>query len=462
MATEHTLTDSLTKDLDVKKNGTEAQEKPVRKLKEEDINIRSDDVKEVLGKAPPWLIRFGILLIFIVVGIVLLIAYVIKYPDTVETQVTIVTKRLPVSVKSARGGQIDQFFVEDGQLVESGTHLLAIDDKARYQDMMTLKKALIPFRKTLFNEDRVMAMPVDFNLQLGSAKDSYVQFIKRYQEYFEFLKKRELTEKQIAQFKQQIATEQAMQQIFVEKKELQVETFDLTKKNYEDNKKLFEQDVISEIDFENAKKNLLSGKLNITGLKEQELKQGQQIQSLEERISNTLQRDMEEHFRKLEQLKTVTMRMEEQIDRWESEYVLTAPIDGKVAFYKYWSENQDVKSGDEVLMVLPESDEIFAFAYLDAKSAGKVAIGQYVKIELQAFPSKEFGNIFGIIEYRSVIAKDDKYFLRLRLPNGLKTNYGNTLEFTQEMKGDGKIVTEDLRLIQRFIHDMNGMLAKVQ
>jgi HlyD family secretion protein len=44
------------------------------------------------------------------------------------------------------------------------------------------------------------------------------------------------------------------------------------------------------------------------------------------------------------------------------------------------------------------------------------------------------------------------YMLEVEFPNKLKTNYGKELTFSQEMTGSAEIITEDLRLLDKFIN----------
>lgn len=41
--------------------------------------------------------------------------------------------------------------------------------------------------------------------------------------------------------------------------------------------------------------------------------------------------------------------------------------------------------------------------------------------------------------------------VEIDFPNGLQTNYGHTLPVLQEMPATAEIITDDLRLIERFI-----------
>ena len=48
----------------------------------------------------------------------------------------------------------------------------------------------------------------------------------------------------------------------------------------------------------------------------------------------------------------------------------------------------------------------------------------------------------------------------IALPNGLTTNYGKVLPFSQEMVGEAQITTEDLRLLERIFSPIKKLLIQ--
>ena len=51
------------------------------------------------------------------------------------------------------------------------------------------------------------------------------------------------------------------------------------------------------------------------------------------------------------------------------------------------------------------------------------------------------------------------YYVDIVLPNGLKTSYNKTLPFDKELTGNADIVTQDLRLIERFFYQIRKLLG---
>ncbi|MNL75900.1 hypothetical protein D3C87_2017790 [compost metagenome] len=57
--------------------------------------------------------------------------------------------------------------------------------------------------------------------------------------------------------------------------------------------------------------------------------------------------------------------------------------------------------------------------------------------------------------------KDGNLLLDVSLPNGLETSYKKQIVFQQEMKGTAEIVTEDLRLLERIMHQFRNIFEQV-
>jgi HlyD family secretion protein len=70
----------------------------------------------------------------------------------------------------------------------------------------------------------------------------------------------------------------------------------------------------------------------------------------------------------------------------------------------------------------------------------------------------EYGFIRATVKSISLMPNNENYVVEVDMPQDLKTNYDVTLKFSQEMKGSAEIITEDLRLIQRFFNPVKSLL----
>jgi hypothetical protein len=61
--------------------------------KEKDFELRSEEVQEILTRVPHWMIRWGSLVILFILLSLFVVAYLIKYPDIVSTQLIRLLKK---------------------------------------------------------------------------------------------------------------------------------------------------------------------------------------------------------------------------------------------------------------------------------------------------------------------------------------------------------------------------------
>ncbi|MCL2098559.1 MAG: hypothetical protein FWH23_07380 [Bacteroidales bacterium] len=87
--------------------------------KEKDIEIRSEEVQEILGRPPRWLIRWGITVIFTVVALLFIGSYFFKYPEIIIAPIEVTPKKLLANVISETIGRIDSLLADEKQTVMS-------------------------------------------------------------------------------------------------------------------------------------------------------------------------------------------------------------------------------------------------------------------------------------------------------------------------------------------------------
>ena len=132
-----------------------------------------------------------------------------------------------------------------------------------------------------------------------------------------------------------------------------------------------------------------------------------------------------------------------------------------VSYQQFWGENQFVKAGDAILSILPKDKEaLVGRMSVPATNSGKITQGEKVLIKLDNYRYQEFGIIEGRVQNIS-LTPDDKgnYYVDVILPKGLRTSYNKNLPFDKELRGNAEIVTQDLRLIERFFYQIRKLLG---
>lgn len=149
------------------------------------------------------------------------------------------------------------------------------------------------------------------------------------------------------------------------------------------------------------------------------------------------------------------------IHAWEMSYCLVAPSDGRVQLLVQEAPNQYLSSGDVFARIVPNEGETWVGrALLPLQRSGKVKAGQRVIVRFTNFPDQEFGIVNGCLSSVSLVPTEDNYMVEIAFPDGLTTNYGKLLPVSHEMKATAEIVTDDLRLIERFFQPLKKILKE--
>ncbi|MDL2326809.1 HlyD family secretion protein, partial [Bacteroidales bacterium OttesenSCG-928-A14] len=147
-------------------------------------------------------------------------------------------------------------------------------------------------------------------------------------------------------------------------------------------------------------------------------------------------------------------------------YLLVSPCSGIATFTKYWKKNQNVNGGEVLVTIVPkEETQIVGKILLPPQGAGKVKEGQTVNVKFESYPHTEYGMVRVQIRNISLVPiqvneESKAFLLEVTFPEKLLTNYGKELAFSQEMTGTAEIITEDLRLLDKFINPIKAVLKR--
>ena len=91
--------------------------------KYKEIELRSEEVQEVMNHISPWVVRWGITVLFIILLALLAGCWIFKYPDVLQAEVTLTTEEPPAFILARSMGKIDTLYVHNGDTVKAGEHL---------------------------------------------------------------------------------------------------------------------------------------------------------------------------------------------------------------------------------------------------------------------------------------------------------------------------------------------------
>lgn len=418
-----------------------------------EIELRSEEVQEVLGSVPGWILRKGITLLACIVVVLFVGSWLFKYPEIISTPMILTTVTPPASIVAKISGKIVLLQIKDQQIVRTGDCLALLENPASYKDILFLKLELNKVLLAVNNEHAYNLLRKE--LKLGVIQSSYSGFLVNLESYNKFIelnyypKKLEATRKLIEANKQHYKSLLKQKEIVNKQHELDVKAFG--REAY-----LRKQNMISEEEIDKAKSTLLASDMNVQNMDASLENMQIQISQMEDNLVDIQQQYLEKKNTMLSELKTTINQLENEIRSWEMTYVLTSPIAGKVAFTNYWAVNQNVVAGDIVFTIIPKvQTELIGKAQLPIARSGKVKVGQSVNIRFNSFPGNEYGMVLGNVKRISLIpTKEGNYVVEVMFPRGLTTSYGKKLPLSQEMTANADIITDDLRLIEQFFQPL--------
>jgi multidrug resistance efflux pump len=428
-------------------------------MKIDEIDTNSEQIREILEKQPNIFLKWGITVIFVVIFLMFLATWFIKYPDIIQSQVIVTTDIPPQKEYAKTTGKISDLLVSDNDLVEVDQYIAIIENTASFKDVIKLKSITdtIKVSNTSF-EFPIDSLPILF---LGDIESQYALFENS---YIQYQLNRELQPFSNEALANQYSISELNRRLNSLKSQKEINKTELTfkEKDLNRNKSLFEKGVISAQDYENkqleyaqAERNYKNFESSISQIREaisnaQKTSKGTEINRVKEEM--TLLKNVIQTFNQLKKA----------IKDWEYSYVLQSNIKGKVSFLNVWNENQKVNQGDLVLTIIPSDDSSFiAKLKTPSQNSGKINIGQKVNIKLDNYPNTEFGMLNGFVDNISLTPDDNGlYTVDVTLSEKLITSYNKEIEFKQEMTGTAEIITEDLRLIERFFYQLKKIFER--
>ncbi len=426
------------------------------------IELKSEEFQEVLGSIPPWILRWGITSIAVIIVVLLIGSAIFKYPDTISSTITLTGTTPVAGIVSKTSGKLQKLYVENNQQVKINNFLAIIENPAKTEDILTLKETL---RRIDSNLDTIVLIPSE-HLQLGNLQSLYSSFYLAISEYRQF-KELAYHFKKINLMKERITQNETYYRNMLRQKNVSDEQISISRQQYARDSLLATRGVLSKEEQEKSYNQHLQSALSVEGI-DRSLENLQiQLAQMHESLYDTEYQYFDKKNTLETQLRSLINQLKAEINAWEMNYVLISPVDGKITFSQYWTENQNVSVGDIVFNIVPDNQgKIIGKALLPTERSGKVKIGQKVNIRFTNFPDNEYGIVRGYVRNISLIPSlnnkesNKTYTVDIQLPDGLKTTYNKELPFLPEMEGQADIITDDITLLERFLLPLKKVITE--
>jgi multidrug efflux pump subunit AcrA (membrane-fusion protein) len=419
----------------------------------ENLNIKSDEITEILGTPPRWIVRWGITIVFAVIATIFIGSIFFRYPDTVMAPVVITAENPPSVVVARATGKPAAIFVTDGQQVSKGDTLGVIENPANYSHIFQLSR----FVTTFSISDILQQINLPGNLVLGDVQSYYNTFSRANNDYQIFSKQR-FHHQKIEALQRELGQYEVYSQRLENQRALTLRDIELTQKQFSRDSLLFAGGVIAAIDFEKSQAAMLAKLQALEGAQLSISNTAITMERLKQSIADTRLEYESQQKRLTEDISSNHSQLVTALASWEKNYLLISTSTGKLTFMSIWSDLQEVTTGTPLFAITPESiGEVQARLVIPFAGAGKVKPGQRVNIKLDGYSYMEFGMVEGVIRSISSGYNETGYPALAELPNGSTTSYGIRIQFDRELQGVAEITTEDLSLLQRLFSPLKHL-----
>lgn len=417
-----------------------------------ELNDADEPIREILGKVPSWIVKWGNTLILIFFISLLAISIIIKYPESVYSSAKLVSVNAPKPITANVMGKLINVNFKEGNMIKKGEIIGFVESVANHRQVLEMHEEIKQLSSGITSDNLLifgkMLAQISHN-ELGELQQPFQIFSQAYLNYKNYVpgalfeKKREMLLADMENLKDSKATLQ-------KEKQLLQQDIDLSKITFDANESLRQKKVISDLEYRIEKSKLINklisvpqletNILNSEGLKNEKEKE---ILDLDNIIST-------QKFLFSEALSTLNS----QIEDWIKKYVLTSPIDGVINYKNFVQVNQQLQISQVICYVTPPHSQFYAEMYIPQSNFGKVHVGQQVLLKFPSYPFQEYGVVEANIDFISGIGTDSGYLSKIKFNNKLATTYKRKILYKDGMVANAEIITKDRRLIERFYYNL--------
>lgn len=422
----------------------------------EELQRHTEDMQDIISTPPAWLLRWGILLFFVILLMIVGSSALIRYPDIVKTQLKISSLNSPKPIVSKVSGRLVAILVQEDQLVDSGQALAYLESTADHEQVLYLLKELKSMQENFFNKQETSLTPLNAprNLQLGELQGSYQTFYQSYLTYKAsiedglYLKNKVFLQKDLSDILRQ-------KQFLLVQKELQEKQYHLATEEYKMHETLFKERVEAQSELRKQESSLLSSQSTLQQTTSSLLNNNMSYSAKEKEIAVLDNQIRDEQSKFIQAFNSLISEMED----WKNKYVLSACPKGKVSFAGVIQKNQFINANQEVFYINPGNANFLGEMAIPQDNMGKVKTGQEVLVKLKSYPYEEYGILEGRINYIADLPYKDSVFIsRVNFANTKFPRLKKPVSLKIGMLADAEIIIEDASLLTRISKNILKML----
>lgn len=426
----------------------------------EHIEIRSEEVQEILGTPPGWMARYGTLFAFVVVVIVGWAGFLVKYPDTIEEPVTVTTSDPPKRLVTESRGRVKTVMVRNEQEVQAGEVLIVFENNASLEDILSLETAIIAVGNAP-SDSALLNFSPPANMVLGELKDELFEFYRRQQDLRQYLSN-PYDNFNIQQLRNEMGKLQGMIRSDRGRWASIDREIELVENRLRKEEQLSRENLLAEERVTKTREGLLGLRRTQEGIEASIRSKELDIEGIQSEMSGVRQVTKEGRQDAAIAMRESFQALQKAVEEWKRQFVISSPIKGIVSFnMESISEQQFVPADREIGVVVPlKRQKTKGFIQADMSKAGKIRRGQKVVIKLDSYSYAEYGAIEAFVEKKGQVPIDGNILVEIGFEDELITTLGRRIEPSREMKGKATIITNDKRFIERVFESVRSKVAQ--
>ena len=347
--------------------------------------IRSEQVQEILSRVPNWMIRWGITVIFGIIILFLFLAWLIKYPDVITGTATLTTTSPPIKLVVKSAGEIQDLKLKDNSTVQ-GNQLIASIRSTLSGEANTFLRSEIPLIRKAVESNTLERFTVRNTLHVFGEMQSDYNALTTAIKNYAYLLNENNTSFNISNTSKQIENQKSLYNLTSKQLQNTTRLIQNAENKFKSDKVLFEKGVISQSDYYEREKTYETALNEIQSLEKNKIQIAITITDLE-KILNDLKFNFEQQKKTLLlEIETNLSSIENALATWNRTYQLISPIKGRISYLQQVAENQFIEQGKELFAVIPENQDFIAHLKIPKSGYGKVKSGQKVMLKLDNFP----------------------------------------------------------------------------
>jgi len=423
---------------------------------EKEIEIRSDEVHEILTQVPNWMIRYGITLIFVIILTGFLLTWFIRYPDTVVGEAELTTLVPPTTLVARSSGYIQNLRFNENEQVREGQVLAELMNPIREATIDSLKHVLLNFNLL---ESKQIASVLSSITNLGQAQVQVNSLYNQLIEYDELVNDPAFTHT-IQTLNDQIHYNRRLAALSEEELKVMKIEIGAAGEKFKSDSSLYASGVIAKMTFLANQSEFLNKQQSLINSRKAAVQYGIIASDLAEQKSQNLKirRDAERLL--ISQIQASLKSLNSFVDEWDLTFSLVSPMNGRISYFTNLVNNEFVNADQRLMAIIPEDERYLAIVHIDQQGYGKIMLGQRVMIKVNNYPFQEFGQLYGSVQTIAKVAGERGYVLKVSLTQGLLSTYNKEITYQPNMTGTAEIVTEDLRLIERIFNSIRKIFDR--